>query len=596
MTTSKHLQNENQTNTTELLDNILNSSTEYGIIATDLNDKIVFWNAGAEIIYGYTKDEMVDKQTPQILHVTNPHSNDILLHNDTNYNSRITDYEMKAIRKDGTILPVSVTVTPRFASPGIICGFLIIVKDITNLKVEEKYRDILIEVAHLVNSPISINEMCNGIISAISTILEIPVVFICLLDKRNNNFYVEHQIGLNSEYKKHHCSYTYDDKFVYGNVFDCFLTYSQFTINYGKLTGHAICEFIQDVDLPESDSSIIHIPLLADIALMGILHIVIPSSRKNLLLTETQVLSIIANEISAGIQRKRLEEEIKQYAYDLERLVQERTDQLRVKDAQLVQSGKLATLGEMATGIAHEINQPLGGISLIVQGLQRAKNFGKLNDDILDEKLKSVIEQIDRINKIITHLRTFARQPKEAHQEISVSVPLLDVFKLIGQQLKNKNITIETFISEEIPTVLADHNKLEQVFLNILSNARDALDDFEKKVRRYREASNPPEWVKSWQKKIVISSYEKDKYVYVEIEDTGGGIKKEHINKIFEPFFTTKEVGKGTGLGLSISYGIIKEFGGTISVESEEMLGSRFTIRLPSHDTSPNPVLGRYEH
>jgi C4-dicarboxylate-specific signal transduction histidine kinase len=198
---------------------------------------------------------------------------------------------------------------------------------------------------------------------------------------------------------------------------------------------------------------------------MGILHIVIPSSRKNLLLTETQVLSIIANEISAGIQRKRLEEEIKQYAYDLERLVQERTDQLRVKDAQLVQSGKLATLGEMATGIAHEINQPLGGISLIVQGLQRAKNLGKLNDEILDEKLKSIIEQIDRINKIITHLRTFARQSKEAHQPISVSVPLLDVFKLIGQQLENKNITIETYISEEVPMVVADHNKLEQVFL-----------------------------------------------------------------------------------------------------------------------------------
>jgi len=325
---------------------------------------------------------------------------------------------------------------------------------------------------------------------------------------------------------------------------------------------------------------------LADIALLGILHIVIPSSRKNLLLNETQVLNIIGNEISAGIQRKRLEEAIHQNALELERLVTERTDQLRIKDAQLVQSGKLATLGEMATGIAHEINQPLGGISLIVQGLQRAKNHGKLNDQILDDKLKSIIEQIDRINKIITHLRTFARQPQETHQEISVIVPLFDVFKLIGQQLKNKNITVETLLSDKMPTVMADHNRLEQVFLNILSNARDALDDFENCVKKVREQEDPPEWAKSWQKKITISTYEKNKYVYIEIEDTGGGIPKEYINKIFDPFFTTKEVGRGTGLGLSISYGIMKEFGGTISFETEEMIGSRFTIRLPSYKYS----------
>jgi PAS domain S-box-containing protein len=97
----------NNLKTAALLDNILNSSTEYGIIATDLNDIIVFWNKGAEIIYGYNESEMVGKQTPQILHVNSSPTNDILLHSDSNYSSRVSDYEMKAIRKDGTILPVS---------------------------------------------------------------------------------------------------------------------------------------------------------------------------------------------------------------------------------------------------------------------------------------------------------------------------------------------------------------------------------------------------------------------------------------------------------------------------------------------------------
>jgi C4-dicarboxylate-specific signal transduction histidine kinase len=108
----------------------------------------------------------------------------------------------------------------------------------------------------------------------------------------------------------------------------------------------------------------------------------------------------------------------------------------------------------------------------MVQGLLMAKERSKLSDELLNEKLVAIIEQIERIDKIITHLRTFARQPSESNHEVIVNEPLMDVFKLIGQQLQNRNITVETYLTEEIPSVLADHNKLEQVFLNILSNAR----------------------------------------------------------------------------------------------------------------------------
>ncbi len=573
--------NDNPVDSDKLLENILNGSTRYAIIATDLNDKIVLWNKGAEIIYGYSSDEMVYKQTPINLHKKEVVNNEILFLTEKTFHTDIFDQELTAIRKDGTTLPVSVTVTPRVNNYNDTEGFLIIVRDITNIKLQGKFRDILIEIAHLVNLSANINDMCNNIIAAISTFLEIPIVFICLLDKISKNFYIDQQIGLSCDSCKHYCSYTYDDRDVYANMFDCFLSYSQFTINSGKLSSHAICSYIENKGLQDSESTIIHVPLLSDSGLIGLLHIVVPSGKANLFLTETQVFSLIANEISSGIQRKRAEEEIKQHAYNMENIVKERTDQLREKDTQLIQSGKLATLGEMAAGIAHEINQPLGSISLMVQGLLMARERGKLSDILLSNKLESIIEQIDRINKIITHLRTFARQPSESNYEVIINYPLTDVFKLIGQQLKNRNITVETHLAKEIPPVLADNNKLEQVFLNILSNARDALDEFEVTVEKMKNEIKPPAWIDSWSKRIIIKTYAKERYVCIEIADNAGGIPESIINKLFEPFFTTKEVGKGTGLGLSISYGIIKDFGGTIEVESVELSGSKFTVKLP---------------
>ncbi len=573
--------NHHQLVSNNLLLSILNGSTKYAIIATDLDNKIILWNKGAEIIYGYSSEEMVYKQTPLNLHKKDAADNEILILSDKTFQSDIFDQELVAVRKDGSFLPVSVTVTPRINNNNETEGFLLIVRDITNIRLEEKFRDILIEIAHLVNLSANINDMCNNIIHAISTFLDIDVIFICLLDKISKNFYIDQQFGLSCDSCRHYCSYTYDDRDVYANMFDCFLSYSQFTINSGKLSGHAIYSYVENKDIKNTDSTIIHVPLLSDAGLIGLLHIVVPSSKASLFLTETQVFSLIANEISSGIQRKRAEEEIKQHANNMENIVKERTDQLREKDTQLVQSGKLATLGEMATGIAHEINQPLGSISLMVQGLLMAKERGKLNDELLTDKLGSIIKQIDRINKIITHLRTFGRQPSESNHEVIVNGPLMDVFKLIGQQLKNRNITVETYLTRDIPSVLADNNKLEQVFLNIISNARDALEDFEITVEKKKKDDNPPAWVNSWSKKITIKTYTKERHVFIEIADNACGIPENIINKIFDPFFTTKEVGKGTGLGLSISYGIIKDFGGTIEVESVKNAGSKFIVKLP---------------
>ena len=149
-------------------------------------------------------------------------------------------------------------------------------------------------------------------------------------------------------------------------------------------------------------------------------------------------------------------------------------------------------------------------------------------------------------------------------------MPLFDVFKLIGQQLIKRKITVETNIEENLPPILADHNKLEQVFLNIIANARDAIEELRMKNPDKKDGI------------ISINAYHRKNTVIIEIADNGIGISEKVKEKIFEPFFTTKDVDKGTGLGLSITYGIVKEFNGIIEIESKEMEGSKFIIKFPA--------------
>ncbi|MCX7711945.1 MAG: ATP-binding protein [Clostridia bacterium] len=578
----KHKSYNNRKQSGELLDSILNGSTEYAIIATDLNDIIILWNKGAELIYGYPSEEMVGKQTPVDLHLKNTIDNDILFLAENNFRSSIFDHEMNAVRKDGTTVPVSVTVTPRLNKHKEIIGFLIIARDITNIKIQEVYRDVLLEISYAVNVSPDIDTLCRSVVNVISKLLEIRVMFICLFDYQNDEFNIAAQTGLCSNYCAHSCKYIQEDQVIPPELTDCYLTYTQLTINSGKMENHAIKDFIADRNAEWlENAALIHIPLLSDTALLGIVHIAVPSKQREFFLTETQILSLVANEITSGIQRKRLVEEIKQYADNLEKMVQVRTDQLREKDAQLVQSGKLATLGEMAAGIAHEMNQPLGSINLMAQGLLMAKERNKLSDSLLDEKLSSIVEQVDRINKLISHLRTFARQSIQEKQEVCINNPITDAFKLVGQQLYDRNINVYLELGQDLPLVLAEHNKLEQVFLNLFGNARDALDEFETLVNQLKTETEVSGWVQSWEKKLTVKTYQEYNQVVIEILDTGTGIPSTVIHRIFEPFFTTKEVGKGTGLGLSITYGIVKEFDGTIDVVSEEMKGCKFIIKFP---------------
>jgi two-component system NtrC family sensor kinase len=230
------------------------------------------------------------------------------------------------------------------------------------------------------------------------------------------------------------------------------------------------------------------------------------------------------------------------------------TDKIRLQQ-QLLTSEKLASIGLLSAGVAHEINTPLTGISSYIQMLQK-----KLTDTHYAQILGKVEAQTDRVARIIKNLLTFARSPSEASfQRVDLKQSLEEILSLIDYKLKNMNIRLALEL-EPVPPLNAQGERLQQVFINIILNALDAMPQGgDLRIRLSLE----------------------DGAEVVRISDTGTGIKPEHRSRIFDPFFTTKGVGKGTGLGLSISYAIVKEHDGRIDVQSEVGRGSTFAITLP---------------
>lgn len=243
-------------------------------------------------------------------------------------------------------------------------------------------------------------------------------------------------------------------------------------------------------------------------------------------------------------------------------------------EQQLIQASKMATLGEMATGVAHELNQPLSVIktasSFIIKKAQKGE---AIQDEILKTLAEEVDSHVDRASKIINHMREFGRKSDVKKGKIDINESLTKALEIFSQQLKLREIEIVRELEENLPAVLADSNRLEQVFINLLINARDAIEE-----KSERDDS------KGEVKKIVLKTSHKDGMVVIEIKDTGMGIPESNLDKIFEPFFTTKNVGKGTGLGLSISYGIVRDYDGTLEVETQVGEGSSFIIRFPIPD------------
>ncbi|HOJ72884.1 MAG TPA: cache domain-containing protein [Phycisphaerae bacterium] len=223
---------------------------------------------------------------------------------------------------------------------------------------------------------------------------------------------------------------------------------------------------------------------------------------------------------------------------------------------QINQSEKLASIGRLAAGVAHEINNPLTGVLTFAHLLREKSNMDAQDRQDLDV----IIHETTRVGEIVGSLLDFARERPANKAMVDLNQVVRQTVRLIASQSQFKKIRIEEHLDENLPPVYGDRNQLQQVVLNLALNAGEAMPDGGD---------------------LTISTLSRERDVMLSIADTGCGIPKEHLDRIFDPFFTTKPAGKGTGLGLSVSHRIVQQHGGVLSVESEEGRGATFTVALP---------------
>lgn len=250
--------------------------------------------------------------------------------------------------------------------------------------------------------------------------------------------------------------------------------------------------------------------------------------------------------------------------------------ELSDSQVQLVQAGKLAAMGEMAAGVAHELTQPLLGIKGFVTAMledmkgylpeqpstvpgMKARKERAVND------LETILQQTDRMTAIVNNVRDFARASGPELALLDIKQPIEDALMLFSEHLRLRNVVVEKNLAQGLSQVMGNSNQLQQVFINLIANARDAMD------------------AKGGAGRLTVSTRmcTRDGSVLIELEDTGIGVDAERASKMFEPFFTTKPATKGAGLGLSMVAKILDQHGGTIDVQSEPGRGCKFIIRLP---------------
>jgi len=313
--------------------------------------------------------------------------------------------------------------------------------------------------------------------------------------------------------------------------------------------------FVEDgVILKEGIRSTIRLPLIVKGEVIGAIFLddVEPGRYTA---SDLDLLVPLAEQMAIAVENARLRD-------GLERKVEERTRVLQQTQAQLIQSGKLAAVGTLAAGVAHELNQPL----MVIRGYaQELLADERLVDEEIREDLRRIEAQTTRMAAIINHLCDFSRQSKGKREVTDLNHVVTGALTFLAKQLKTKNIAVVQELLPALPPVWADPMQIEQVLLNLVTNARDAME---------------PAGVGTITIRTELTAGSR---VGLSVTDIGPGIPGDLQTRIFDPFFTTKEVDRGTGLGLSISHGIVEEHGGEIMVESPvgDGRGARFTIALP---------------
>jgi len=275
---------------------------------------------------------------------------------------------------------------------------------------------------------------------------------------------------------------------------------------------------------------------------------------------------------------KQIQHELEQWNIQLNKRVSEELKKVEKQRQMLIQKSKLESLGQLAAGITHEMNQPLTAITMGLENILFHLKSEDITKHYLENKIGTILENIQRINRIIDHVKTFSRNQQNARfTRMNLNEAIQGALLLLKSQFSERNIHFNLQLHPEPLYFLGDRFKVEQVVINLLNNSKDALEQ-----KAHNQSLN-------FNKTIAIRSFIiNSNNIGMEIEDNGTGIPPQLLDHIFEPFFTTKEINKGTGLGLSIVYGIIEELKGNIEVKSEFGEGTCFTCEFPSYMNTNN--------
>ena len=485
-------------NLSNMLNSVLESSTEYSIIATNPEGVMLEYNSGSVRLFGWTKEEVLGKMRIGITFPKDDWSRGWEISRKVQTEG-MNEYELERVRKNGTTFTAHGIVTTLKDSAGKTIGFLEIARDTTEkLALEKELWKTKDYLENIVESSVD---------AIVTTNPKGRITFV--------NRAMEELVGSSRENMMGTPIYQYYQE--------------------GIAEARKIMAILRERGSLKNHETT---ALKAD----GLVPILTSAS---LLRDETGQIIGTLGVFKDLTEKKKLEEELKK------------------TQAHLIQAGKMRALGELVAGVAHELNNPLMAADTFLHVTR--ENLSK--EDENQRRLGLIQQCHERIAKIINHLRDFSRQSKFDFRPMNVTEPVENALMITGQQLLNHGIRIVKDFEPDIPPIRGDTNQLEQVFLNLISNAKDAMEKSERK----RELSISTSLLRhnGWND------------VEVTVRDTGVGIPEEALDKIFEPFFSTKEVGRGTGLGLSICYGIIEAHGGRIEVESKVSEGTTFRVILP---------------
>ncbi len=483
------------------LNSILDSATEYAILALDFYGKIIEFNTGAERLFGWKKEDVLNRENVGI--TIPPGDRERGIQKEMSKRTRaegVCELEMDRVKKNGTRFPAHTIVTAIVDPAGRTTGFVEIIRDLTRRKSLEKE---LRETKEFLE-----NVMESSVDGIVTTDLKGKITYLNRAMAQMLDFEKEDLLG-------EHISTLYVKGIQQAREIMNLLREAQRSDNY-------------QMEVRRRDGTALTI-------------------MTSLFLVRDEDEQAIG---TAGIfkditEQKQLEAKLKE------------------TQAHLVEASKMRALGELVAGVAHELNNPLMASQTILHVI-----LNKLSQENPERKRLELIGRCnERIQKIVEHLREFSRQTEPSFAAIDINSPIEDALMITEQQLLDHNISVVLSLAEGLPNVMGNLNQLEQVFLNLISNARDAMDRVEAG------------------KQLTIHSYlgedEGVLRVVVSIQDTGIGIPKEDLDKVFEPFFTTKPVGKGTGLGLSLCYGIIEVHGGRLKISSQPGKGTEVRVTLP---------------